>query len=105
MQGYFLEKPDRSNLKVLTFATARRVIFKEDSNVSDGKERLEEAEGVEFEYNGATHIVKAKHEVILAAGYVLIALDQAVSRRSLNDMTRYIKCSPFIITPRVIWDR
>ncbi|KAF8311457.1 alcohol oxidase [Clavulina sp. PMI_390] len=61
--AYFLMKQNRTNLKILTRATARKVIFKEGSGDL-------EAEGIEFDYNGAVHTVKAKREVIISAGAI-----------------------------------
>ena len=50
---------NRANLKVETHAQARRVL------ISDGR-----ATGVEFDQNGSTRTVKARAEVILAAGAI-----------------------------------
>lgn len=43
------------------------LVFREQTNT--GSEDLI-AEGVEFDCQGSTHIVRAKREVIIAAGYV-----------------------------------
>ena len=64
-KGYLLQKPDRPNLKVLTKAKARKIIFSHGVADPTG---LVEADGVEFEYEGVVHTVHAKREVVLAAG-------------------------------------
>lgn len=65
-----LDQPDRPNLKVLTGATARRVIFKEGLvSVDSSDDGVIQADGVEFEHTGAVHVVHAKREVVLTAGY------------------------------------
>lgn len=63
--GYFLNKAGNANLKVLPFATARRVLFR--NATVEGSEDLV-AEGVEFDSEGLVHVVRAKREVIIAAG-------------------------------------
>ncbi len=54
---------DRKNFHVLADALVTRIIMKDDGN---GVEV--EAAGVEFEYDGKTHIVVANKEVIVSAG-------------------------------------
>lgn len=56
-------------MKILTRAMARRVLF-EDNASSGTTETLLKAHGVEFEYDGEIHVVHAKREIVLTAGYV-----------------------------------
>lgn len=67
IQGYFLNKPEQQNLKLLLNASARKVLFRTPTSV-DGDSAELEAVGVEFEHDGKVHTVRAKREVILAAG-------------------------------------
>lgn len=58
--GYLRDAGKRPNLKILTNARVRRVLF-EDKN----------ATGVEFDWAGSRNTAKAKREVILSAGAIL----------------------------------
>lgn len=70
-------------MKVLTEATAQRIIFKEGPIVADSSGNyVIQAEGVEFKHGGAVHIVRAKREVVLTAGYALESFDYSL--RGLN---------------------
>src|ERR1700733_3566957 len=66
IKGYLLQKPERPNLKILTKAKARKIVFRDGTVDHTG---LVEADGIEFEYEGVAHTVHAKREVVLAAGY------------------------------------
>ncbi|KAN0118213.1 hypothetical protein V8E52_005474 [Russula decolorans] len=67
LTGYFEPNADRKNLVVLTGAEATKVLFKTVGN-SQNKKTPRVAEAVEFVSGGKKYKVKAKREVILAAG-------------------------------------
>lgn len=53
---------DRSNLTVLVSASVHQILSKTGSGGNLA------ATGVEFEYDGKTHVVNAKKEVVLSTG-------------------------------------
>lgn len=60
--AYYAPAAERPNLNVVTGATASRIVLEDGGSSKLG------ARGVVFQQDGAEHTVKAKREVILAAG-------------------------------------
>ncbi|KAF8643365.1 hypothetical protein AX16_009093 [Volvariella volvacea WC 439] len=64
--GYYCPASSRSNLKVLTQATATKILFSSNTDAQGNAI----ATGVQFIVDGATYTVQASREVILSAGSV-----------------------------------